>query len=189
MESEGIGAAPKESLVTNADDEPVLTAEIRAWIGREGPEESAEVTQREIERYAHAVGNLSPLFLDEAVAADSPFGGLVAPFQFYSIPFIEPLPHAALREDGIAAAGAGGLRPPIPLPRTMAGGQEVEYVRRSVRATCLRAAAAFPTSTSGRAAPARWSSPPPRPPTGTLPARWSWSCAPPRSHVRRRSRG
>ncbi|MCA9846423.1 MAG: MaoC family dehydratase N-terminal domain-containing protein [Dehalococcoidia bacterium] len=115
--------------MTNADDEPVLTAEIRAWIGREGPEESAEVTQREIERYAHAVGNLSPLFLDEAVAADSPFGGLVAPFQFYSIPFIDPLPHAALEEDGIATAGAGGLRPPIPLPRTMAGGQEVEYAR------------------------------------------------------------
>jgi acyl dehydratase len=115
--------------VTNTDYQPVLTDEIRAWIGRESPEETAEVTRREIERYAHAVGNLSPLFLDEAVASSSPFEGLVAPFQFYSIPFIDPLPHAALKEDGIAAAGAGGSRPPIPLPRTMAGGQEVEYVR------------------------------------------------------------
>ncbi len=115
--------------MTNDDYQPVLTDEIRAWIGREGPEETAEVTQGEIERYAFAVGNLSPLFIDEAVASSSPFGGLVAPFQFYSIPFINPLPHAELKEDGIATASSGGLRPPIPLPRTMAGGQEVEYVR------------------------------------------------------------
>jgi hypothetical protein len=45
--------------VTNTDDRPVLTDEIRAWIGRESPEETAEVTQREIERYALPSGTAS----------------------------------------------------------------------------------------------------------------------------------
>ncbi len=113
-----------------ADDdyEPVINDEIRSWVGHEGPPETAEVMQRDIERYAYAVGNLSPLFLDETEASASPFGGIVAPFQFYSIPFIQPRPYDDLKEDGLAG-GAGGARPPIPLPRTMAGGQEVEYMR------------------------------------------------------------
>ena len=115
-----------------ADDdyESVLNDEIRSWVGHEGPSETAEVTQHDIERYAHAVGNLSPLFLDEAEASASPFGGIVAPFQFYSIPFLQPRRHEELKEDGIP--GSGGAQPPIPLPRTMAGGQEVEY-RRPIR--------------------------------------------------------
>lgn len=110
------------------DYTPVINDEIRLWVGHEGPSETASVTQRDIEQYAHAVGNLSPLFLDEAEAKRSPFGGIVAPFQFYSIPFIQPRQHDELKEDGIPGGG-GGARPPIPLPRTMAGGQEVEYMR------------------------------------------------------------
>jgi acyl dehydratase len=112
-----------------ADDdyEPVINDEIRSWVGHEGPSETAAVTQRDIERYAYAVGNLSPLFLDEAEAKQSPFSGIVAPFQFYSIPFVQPRRHEDLRDDGLP--GEAGARPPIPLPRTMAGGQEVEYVR------------------------------------------------------------
>ena len=113
-----------------ADDEyePVLNDEILSWIGHEGPVETAEVTQRDIERYAYAVGNLSPLFLDEEAAKASPFGGLIAPFLFYPIPFIQPRRHEDLQEDGIPG-GDGEAKPPIPLHRDMFGGQEVEYVR------------------------------------------------------------
>lgn len=113
-----------------ADDEyePVLNDEIRAWVGREGPVVTAEVTQRDIERYAYAVNNHSPLFLDEDTATASPFGGLIAPFLFYSIPFIQPLRHDELQEDGLPGEDTE-LKPPIPLPRDLFGGQEVEYVR------------------------------------------------------------
>ncbi len=114
--------------MADGDYEPVLNDEILSWVGREGPVVTAEVTQRDIERYAHAVDNHNPLFLDEETARESPFGGLIAPFLFYPIPFIRPLRHDELQEDGLPSEDAE-LKPPIPLPRDLFGGQEVEYVR------------------------------------------------------------
>lgn len=117
-----------------ADDDytPIITDEIRSWIGKEGPTETAEVTLREIQRFGNAVtlGEPDPLFFDEAAAAESPWGGLTAPFLFYGIPFGGMADTSVLGEDGIPRSGTGdGLRPPIPLPRIMAGGTKVEYFR------------------------------------------------------------
>ena len=114
------------------DDTPILTDELMAWIGRENEPETAEVTLTEIQRYANAVAlrGPNPLYFDEAAAKETPYGGLIAPFQFFSIAFTEMAETDTLADDGIPESGSGNsLRPPIPLPRTMGGGNEIEYMR------------------------------------------------------------
>ena len=112
----------------------VLNEEILSYIGRESADETVTYHRAEMMRYANAVtltGEPNPLFVSDEVAAESPFRGIIAPFQFYSIPFTRMAPPALLKEDGIPAAG--GLfsveLPPIPLSRTMAGGLNVRYER------------------------------------------------------------
>lgn len=110
----------------------ILNDEIRAWIGREGPSQTVEFTEREMRQYAIAVGigGANPLSTDAEFAAGTPYGGLVAPFLFYSVPFGRLQHVSGLKDDGIpSGALSGAPRPPIPLPRTMAGGTEVEYLR------------------------------------------------------------
>ena len=112
----------------------VLNEEILSYIGREGPDETVTFHREEMIRYANAVTlteGPNPLFVSDEVAAESPFRAIIAPFQFYSIPFTQMAPPALLKEDGIPAEG--GLfsveLPPIPLPRTMAGGLNIRYER------------------------------------------------------------
>lgn len=112
----------------------ILTEEILSHIGTQGPEDTASVNLTELVRYANAVTitpEPNPLFTDEEAAAASPFGGTIAPFQFYSVPFTPmPLP-SSVKEDGIPG-GASLMAvelPPLPLPRTMAGGLDVTYIR------------------------------------------------------------
>ena len=117
-----------------AEDEytPILNDELLSWIGRENEPETAEVTLAEIQRYANAVAlsGQNPLYFDEEQAKPSAYGSLIAPFQFYSVPFSEMAETDTLGGDGLPRSGSGNsLRPPIPLPRTMAGGSEVEYIR------------------------------------------------------------
>ncbi len=114
------------------DEGGVLNEEILSWIGKEGPPATAEVTKREIRQYATAVGigQPDPLFTDEAYAKDTPYGGIVAPFLFHNVPFSGLRHVSESKEDGIPAGSLSGTpRAPIPLPRTMAGGTEVEYIR------------------------------------------------------------
>lgn len=118
--------------MADAPDAQILNDEIRSWIGRTNEPEQAAMTAAEMQRYAHAValGPVDPLHADPDAAADSPYGGVVAPFLFFQIPFGQMARTEDLGEDGIPQSGAGNrLRAPIPLPRTMAGGTEVEYLR------------------------------------------------------------
>ena len=121
-----------------ADESQILTEEIMSYIGREGPIHKGVVSGSEAERYATAVAleEPHPLYVDADAANSSPFKGKIAPFHFYSIPFSRMPHHTQLGEDGLGRPrkGTGGsestsLNPPIPLPRTMAGGAEVEYLR------------------------------------------------------------
>lgn len=112
----------------------VLTDEIRSYVGREGPEETAVAGLPEMVRYAQAVSvtpTANPVLVDERTAAETTFGGVIGAFQFYSVPFTTVAPPSTLKEDGIpAAAGLFNVElPPIPLPRTMAGGLDVRYHR------------------------------------------------------------
>lgn len=114
------------------ENAPIINDEIRSWIGRKGTSSTAAFTAEGIRQYATAVGigGVDPLFVDEDFARGTPYGGVVAPFLYFSVPF-SALQHASqLKEDGIPAGAIGNApRPPIPLPRTMAGGTEVEYLR------------------------------------------------------------
>lgn len=117
-----------------SDSGSVLNDEILSYIGRESLDETVAFHRDEMIRYANAVTltvEPNPLFVDDDVAADSLFGSIIAPFQFYSVPFTRMAPPAMLKEDGIPASG--GLfsveLPPLPLARTMAGGLKVRYVR------------------------------------------------------------
>ena len=118
--------------MTEDEYTPILNDELLSWIGRENEPETAEVTLAEIQRYANAVSlrGQNPLYFDEEQAKASPYGGLIAPFQFSYIPFSSMAETDTLAEDGIPRSGSGNsLSPPIPLPRAMAGGTEVEYMR------------------------------------------------------------
>lgn len=118
------------------ESKKILTEEIMSYIGRQGPIHKGVVSESEAERYATAVAlqEPHPLYVDADAAMNSPFKGKIAPFHFYSVPFSRMLHHSQLGEDGLGRAKPGGsesssLNPPIPLPRTMAGGTEVEYMR------------------------------------------------------------
>lgn len=114
------------------ENTPILNDEIRSWIGREGTSSTAAFTAESIRQYATAVGigAVDPLFVDEEFARGTPYGGVVAPFLYFNVPFSALQHTAQLKEDGIPAGAIGNTpRPPIPLPRTMAGGTEVEYLR------------------------------------------------------------
>jgi acyl dehydratase len=113
---------------------PILNDEIRSYIGMESDEHSFNVPLEAGQNYAiaSAVGEPNPLYLDEEAAKQSLHGGLISPYMYFQVAGGQFAHASGLRDDGIPTSGgrAGALpRPPIPLPRVMAGGTEVEYVR------------------------------------------------------------
>ncbi|MBL4583259.1 MAG: MaoC family dehydratase N-terminal domain-containing protein [Pseudomonadales bacterium] len=112
----------------------VLTDELMAWVGRESAPKTAQVTERDLRRFAtaHTLWEPNPLHFDKDAAAKTPFGGTIAPFLSYGNSFSE-FPHVSvLGGDGHSrkvAPKQPTLTPPLPLPRAMAGGTEVEYIR------------------------------------------------------------
>jgi acyl dehydratase len=76
----------------------VITPEMRAFIGVESTSVTYDVEKGAVARFARAVGDLNPLYLDELAARGSTYGGLIAPPTFlrslipgrYPRPFPEP---------------------------------------------------------------------------------------------------
>ena len=108
------------------EQQSLITDEIRSWIGRETPSWTIEVTPLDVKRFAVATDDLNPLYLDEAQAQRSRYGGLIAPPLFYMAPLTNPVPETALRLDGLPYEGKFPI-PPTPLPRLMDGGTEIEF--------------------------------------------------------------
>lgn len=104
----------------------LITEEARAMIGKETQPVTREVYEKDIRRFCFAVGDLDPRYLDEEYAKKTKFGGIVAPPMFFDIPTIQEFPQDQLKEDGMALSG---LRPPLRVSRSMAGGNEVEFFR------------------------------------------------------------
>jgi acyl dehydratase len=64
-------------------EESLFTPEIRAMIGQEVDFPVTEVVDRSsIRRYAQAISDLDPLYLDEAYAKTTEYGGIIAPPTF-----------------------------------------------------------------------------------------------------------
>ncbi len=104
----------------------LITDEARALIGKESEPVTGEVYAKDIRRFCYAVGDLNPLYLDEAFAKQTRFGGIVAPPMFFDIPTLPEYPQDRLKEDGMPQAGLG---PPLKVTRAMAGGNEVAFFK------------------------------------------------------------
>ncbi len=91
----------------------LLTEDMRAWIGRSEPPVSAEVTRREIIKYAIATEQREDKYLRGDEAPPMLLFGLFRPV----------VPIDDLGADGLATTIIG---PPLPLKRNMAGGLEIK---------------------------------------------------------------
>ncbi len=109
-------------------DEPLIPDEARAMIGqRLGDPVRGEVLQKEVQRYAYAVGDDNPLYVDAEFARAAGYAGTMAPPLFFDVPLREAVPLSELRPDGIARSRQAPI--PLKVDRVMAGGQEVEFLQ------------------------------------------------------------
>lgn len=108
-------------------DAGLITEQARALVGQETETYLGEVTLRDCQRYAIAVGDLNPLYFDEEYARASAYGGLIAPPNMLTA--VRGW-GAGAREGELASDGVVDLpeeKLPIALERRMAGGQALEY--------------------------------------------------------------
>ncbi|HLZ71906.1 MAG TPA: MaoC family dehydratase N-terminal domain-containing protein [Dehalococcoidia bacterium] len=105
----------------------LITDELRAQIGVEQETLLGEITLLDIQRYALTVGDLNPLYFDEAYAKQTPYGGIVAPPNYLTavITWGVGPQEGELSRDGLGLRrneqAEGNAR------RRMAGGQELEF--------------------------------------------------------------
>jgi len=67
-------------------DKTTLTEEMKAKIGTVLPPIVMEVERGAVKRFAQAVGDLNPLYLDEEYARKTRYGGIVSPPGFFGWP-------------------------------------------------------------------------------------------------------
>ena len=101
----------------------VVTDQMRAQLGVEGPETTLEVTSTGCRMFARAVGHTDPVFYDRQVARDRGYRDVLAPPGFLGIPVYGP---GAPEVNGSHAEG--GERLNVPYKRRLNGGTTYEYV-------------------------------------------------------------
>lgn len=123
---------------TMAIDEELALA-MRQEIGVQHVETLGVITKQLIGRYAAAVNDLNPLYLDEAHAKSCGFNNVVAPPNLLTavITWSYGAPYDRLRDDGTEAETH---LPGVPDRgvRVMGGGEESEFVRPVVAGTYVR---------------------------------------------------
>ena len=85
----------------NTSETTAITQELRSFIGLESKPVTYEIERHAVERFACAVGDPNPLYTNEDMAKNSPYGGLIAPPTFfrsllpgqYPTPYPEPFAH------------------------------------------------------------------------------------------------
>ena len=105
--------------MTQEQTESLITDEMRASIGKEGPPTRLEVEKTAIRMFARAVGHADRIFYDETYAKSKGHRSLVAPEGFLGTPIFDPSRPAG---GPGAPAGRGGR-----LTRALNGGSEYEY--------------------------------------------------------------
>lgn len=112
-----------------AAEGPLITEEALALIGQEDTTYLGEVTLRDIQRYATAVGDMNPLYFDEGYAQRSAYGGIIAPPNFLAavISWETGPPEDRLHPDGLPVVSEFKL-PLRGVSRTMGAGQELEFL-------------------------------------------------------------
>jgi acyl dehydratase len=99
----------------------VITDEMRAAVGVEGPPTTLEVEKTNCRMFARAVGHTDPIFYDEEAAKARGYRSIVAPPGFLGTPVFRPGGSAG------APGETGGPRFSIPYKRVLNGGTEYEY--------------------------------------------------------------
>lgn len=99
----------------------------RAMIGRELETVTDTVELGAIRRYAQAMGNPNPLYLDEGYARQTRYGGIIAPPLFLGALGAYPPGYPEPGEDGIGGRTAAE-QVELPLKRVLVGGQEWEFL-------------------------------------------------------------
>jgi acyl dehydratase len=105
----------------------LVPPETYALVGESmGPPVAAEITRREAQRYARAVGDLDPIYFDEDAARAAGYDGLVAPPTFVGHAIVEGSTLDDLRVDGMWI-DRSSRRLRLGVSRTMFGGEEWEF--------------------------------------------------------------
>ncbi len=99
----------------------VITDEMRAAVGVEGPPVVLEVEKTNCRMFARAVGHTDAIFYDETAAKARGYRSIVAPPGFLGTPVFRP------GGVGAAAGEMGGRRFEVPYTRVLNGGTEYEY--------------------------------------------------------------
>lgn len=107
--------------MTQEAKQSVITDEMRAAIGVEGPPMTLEVEKTNCRMFARSVGHTDPIFYDEAAAKARGYRGIVAPPGFMGTPIFNPS-----RPPG-APGEMGGRGYSIPYKRVLNGGTDYEY--------------------------------------------------------------
>jgi len=103
-----------------------ISPQARAMIGKQAAPQTCEVTRTAIRRFARAIGDASPLYVDEDYARKTQWKGIVAPPTFFfTLGYYDDAPGTQLREDGRPVGTE--LDVPLPVSRTVGGASAVEF--------------------------------------------------------------
>ena len=116
-----------------------VTDEVKSYIGNEGPEIVSEpIEKSEIRRFIQAIMDHDPIHWDQEYAENTRYGGVVSPPLFVTHWFRTPpgIPDPISENfkknpdfDGLLREKGGPEFPPLPLERSLNGGNEIEFFR------------------------------------------------------------
>ena len=101
--------------------ESVITDEMRAAIGVDGPAAVMEVEKTNCRMFARSVGHTDAIFYNDAAANARGYRGIVAPPGFLGTPIFRP------GSGGAAPGEMGGRGFAVPYKRVLNGGTDYEY--------------------------------------------------------------
>jgi hypothetical protein len=113
-----------------ADEEDLITPEMKARIGVEGASYTLEVDKTAIRMFARSIQYTDPIFYDEEFAKSKGYRSIIAPPHYLGTPIYNPAgsdpTFGGPRGGGGGPAGQRGGNPK--LTRILNGGTEIEYL-------------------------------------------------------------
>ena len=103
----------------------LITAEMRAAIGKESDPVAHEIDRTSIRMFARSVGHTDPIYFDPAAAKAAGYADIPCPPGYLGTPVYDPAlsdPTSGRRR------GAGEMQASRPLNRRLNGGTEIEYL-------------------------------------------------------------
>ncbi|MDP9144262.1 MAG: MaoC family dehydratase N-terminal domain-containing protein [Actinomycetota bacterium] len=116
-------------MSTETDPDQIITPEAREWIGKVYPPSYFDVSATDIAKYAHTMGETSPVHFDEKAAQAAGFRTIVAPLGYYVAVRIGATmvrPRSEIIDDGTPDDDF----PPVRATQVMAGETDAKFVGR-----------------------------------------------------------